>query len=53
MNRFQILKGQEPPPLSEERKHHAEIVRLWKTIEDRKDLPELLRDALKHETICL
>jgi hypothetical protein len=32
MNRFKILKGHEPPPLTEEQKNHVHITQLWKKI---------------------
>jgi len=50
MDRFKILKGQEPPPLTEEQKNHAHIARLWeKIIEDtntKEELQKLLNNAL-------
>lgn len=45
MDRFKILKGQEPPLPTEEQRQHAKIVRLWESIADRADLPKLLRMA--------
>ena len=32
MDRFKILKGHEPPPLTEEQKNHAHITQLWEKI---------------------